>query len=144
VYLNPVRTGLLPGLDRRRGGRQAGCQDGAQAQSAVSGGDLLAQVSELAGPEHRGEDIRQSAEEKAERLVQEELGRLGWSGQNLAGRPKGDARKVRIAARLRQETTMTLAWIARRLQMGTPGHVSCLLYRTEPEAGDGKSENKLF
>jgi hypothetical protein len=65
------------------------------------------------------------AEEKAERIVQEELGRLGWSGQDLAGRPKGDARKVRIAARLRQETTMTLAWIARRLQMGAPGHVSC-------------------
>jgi hypothetical protein len=29
--------------------------------------ELLAQASELAGPEDRGEDIRQSAEEKAER-----------------------------------------------------------------------------
>jgi hypothetical protein len=105
--------------------------------------ELLAQVSELAGPEDRGEDIRQSAEEKAERIVEEELGRLGWSGQDLAGRPKGDARKVKIAARLRRETTVTLAWIARRVQMGAPGHVSCLLYRkerTEAEAGDGKRD----
>jgi hypothetical protein len=84
------------------------------------------------------------AASKAERIVQKALGRLGRSGQDLAGRPKGDARKVRIAARLRQETTMTLAWIARRLQMGAPNHVSCLLYRTKPEAGDGESENKLF
>jgi hypothetical protein len=61
---------------------------------------------------HRGEDIRQSAQEKAERIVQEELGRLGWSVQDLAGRPKGDPRKLRIAGRLRKETTMTLAWIA--------------------------------
>jgi putative transposase len=109
--------------------------------------ELLAQVSELAGPEHRGEDIRQSAQEKAERILQEELERLGWGAQDLAGRPKGDARKVRIAARLRKETTMTLAWIAQRLHMGAPGHVSCLLYRnekTDSEGGEENSENKWF
>jgi len=65
----------------------------------------------LAGPEHRGEEVRQSAQQKAERIVQEELGKLGWGVSELAGRPKGDARKVRIAERLRRETTMTLAWI---------------------------------
>jgi hypothetical protein len=63
-------------------------------------------VSELAGPEHRGEEVRQSAQQKAERVVQEELGKLGWDVADLAGRPKGDARKVRIAERLRRETTM--------------------------------------
>jgi len=31
---------------------------------------------------------------------------------------KGDPRKVRLACRLRQETTMTLKWIAVRLRMG--------------------------
>jgi len=34
---------------------------------------------------------------------------------------------VRIARRLRQETTMTLAWIAQRLNMGVWTHVSNLL-----------------
>jgi hypothetical protein len=65
--------------------------------------------------------------------------------QDLTGHPNGDARKVRIAARLRQETTMTLEWIAQRLHMGASGHVTCLLYRqerNEAEGGDGNSENK--
>jgi hypothetical protein len=31
---------------------------------------------------------------------------------------KGHRKKVEIALRLRRETTMTLAWIAQRLQMG--------------------------
>ena len=42
----------------------------------------------------------------------------GWSAQDLQGRRKGDPRKVRIAARLRRETTLTLEWIAERRCMG--------------------------
>jgi hypothetical protein len=103
--------------------------------------ELLAQVSELAGPEHRGEEVRQSAQQKAERIVQEELGKLGWGVSELAGCPKGDARKVRIAERLRRETTMTLAWIGHHLYMGAPGHVSCLLYRKESNQKQGEDEN---
>jgi hypothetical protein len=37
----------------------------------------------------------------------------------LAGKPKTDRAKARIALRLRRETTMTLARIAERLQMGS-------------------------
>ena len=47
-----------------------------------------------------------------------------------------------MAARLRRETTMTLAWIAQRLHLGAPGHVAYLLYRNNQEAGG--SENKSF
>ena len=64
----------------------------------------------------------QSAQAKAERIVQEELQALGWSGLDLQGRSKGDERKIKIAARLRRETTMTLRWIAERLDIGSPGH----------------------
>ncbi len=39
--------------------------------------------------------------------------------------------KLKIALRLRQQTTMTLAWIAQRLQMGTKTHLSHLLYWDE-------------
>jgi hypothetical protein len=35
---------------------------------------------------------------------------------------------VRLAERLRGETTMTLEWIAERLGMGTRGHLTHLLY----------------
>lgn len=104
--------------------------------------ELLAQVSEQAGSKHAGEDIRQSAQAKAEGIVQEELTRLGWAEPDLQGHRKGDGRKVSIAARLRRETAMTLAWIAERLHTAAPGHVACLLYRNDPEAGG--SENKVF
>lgn len=93
--------------------------------------ELLAQVEALAGPRHAGPEIQASALAKAERLAQEELGALGWTVQDLEGRRKSDAQKVRIAARLRRETTMTLAWIARRLCMGAPTHVAALLQRQE-------------
>jgi hypothetical protein len=46
----------------------------------------------------------------------------------LRSQRKGDPGKVKIAARLRQETVMTLKWIAQRLHMGAWTHVSnCLL-----------------
>jgi hypothetical protein len=40
---------------------------------------------------------------------------------------EGDAKKVRIAQRLRAELTMTLKWIAGELPMGAWTHVSNLL-----------------
>ena len=103
--------------------------------------ELLAQVTAQAGPRHTGEEVTESCQAKAERIVQQELKELGWSMQDLESRPKGDARKVKIAQRLRQETTMTLSWIAERLRMGTPGHVNCLLYR-KPREDAG--QNMLF
>jgi hypothetical protein len=61
------------------------------------------------------------------RLLQEEMGRAGWGEEALRQARKGDARKVRLAARLRKETAMSLKWIARRLAMGSWTHVSNLL-----------------
>ena len=40
----------------------------------------------------------------------------------------GDPEKIAIARRLREETTMTLAWVANRLKMGTKTHLAHLLY----------------
>ena len=115
--------------------------------------ELLAQISRQASPRHTGEDISQSALAKAERIVQEELGVLGWGERELSGYRKGHPGKIRIAARLRRETTMTLVWIGSRLHMGAPGHVSHLLYRKEAVQNQilltnnkeaQESENKLF
>lgn len=69
--------------------------------------------------ERYGKEIRESSEEKAGRLVRQELKRIGWKEADLEKARKGAPKKVKIALRLRQETTMTLAWIARRLHMGT-------------------------
>ena len=43
---------------------------------------------------------------------------------DLSCRRKGDKGKVQLARRLRTETTMTLRWIADRLQMGSWTYVS--------------------
>ena len=88
----------------------------------------MAQVSAQAGSWHYGEAVQEAAEAKAERLVTEELTKRKWKEQSLAARRKGDAEKVAIAQRLRRETTMTLAWIAERLQMGMKTHLAHLLY----------------
>ena len=45
--------------------------------------------------------------------------RSEWDEDQLQVRPKGHRSKVRLAHRLRQETTMRLTWIAERLQMGS-------------------------
>ena len=74
--------------------------------------ELLAQVERQAGPRHVGEEVTQSAQAKAQRIIREELEALGWGAHELADRRKGDPEKLRLATRLRRETTMTLAWIA--------------------------------
>jgi hypothetical protein len=90
--------------------------------------EWLAQISEKAGAGHCGEEIRKSADANAERLVLEELKKLGWGQEELRKRRKGDSAKLRIALRLRKETTMTLSWIAQPLEMGTKTQLSHPLY----------------
>jgi REP element-mobilizing transposase RayT len=81
--------------------------------------ELLAQMSERVGESHYGEERQESGEEKAERIVEEELKRRRWTESDLRERRKGDAEKVKLALRLRRESIMTLKWIAQRLQMGS-------------------------
>jgi REP element-mobilizing transposase RayT len=104
--------------------------------------ELLVQVNELAKSQHAGQEIREAGLAKAERISQEELHRLKWSAIDLRGRRKSDPDKIRIAARLRRETTMTLEWIANRLCMGAPTHLASLLQRQNSTAQN--SEKTLF
>jgi hypothetical protein len=60
--------------------------------------------------------------------VREELKRRGWKEQALPGLSKGDKNKVALARRLRQKTTMSLQWMARRPHMGSWTYVSNLLH----------------
>jgi hypothetical protein len=69
----------------------------------------------------------ETAEVKAQRIVAEEMARRGWKTGELEQRRKADAGKIKIARRLRAETTMTWGWIAERLAMGTAGYTAeCL------------------
>jgi len=57
---------------------------------------------------------------------------LGWLSREAEATgfdgAVGDPKKIKIALRLRKETTMTLAWIAKRLHLGAKTHPSHLLY----------------
>jgi putative transposase len=93
--------------------------------------ELLEQMAKKMGRNHGGGERQETAEAQAERIVVEELRRRKWGPSELERRRKGDQEKVRIARRLRMETTMTLNWIAQRLKMGTDGHVANCLRNKE-------------
>jgi putative transposase len=80
--------------------------------------ELLEQAATKRGQQHDGEAVRESAEQEANRVIREMLAAAKVAPTGLRNRLKGDALKVRIASRLRRETTMTWKWIAARLEMG--------------------------
>lgn len=80
--------------------------------------ELLEKIGQQKGRQHYGEELRQSDEQKAERLVALMLKREGWVPKDLRKQRKGHRIKARMAAQLRSETTMTWEWIARQLEMG--------------------------
>jgi len=80
------------------------------------------------GQSHSGELHRESAEQKADHVMIEEMSRLGWTEADLASRLKNDPCKLAMAARLRKETTLSIKWIAARLQMGTAKSLKPMLY----------------
>ena len=101
-------------------------------------------AAEQVGPNHYGADRRESGEEKAKRILAEGLKQLGWDETELRARRKGDRQKIALARRLRPETTMSLKWIARHLQMGSWTNVSNLLRQPAGEldlvAGDAATQ----
>jgi len=77
---------------------------------------------------HPSRERDETEQAKALRIVQEELKRRGWTRAALKRRRKGDEAKVALARRLREETAVSLRWIAENLYMGTWTHVSNRLY----------------
>ena len=123
-------------FEKRMEGRRA-AEDGQEFKKIVRGWclgseafreELLAQMKENR-KDHYGVELREADEVHAERLVVDELRRRRWKESELGERRKGDQEKIQIAERLRRETTMTLRWIAKRLNMGTWTHVSNCLVR---------------
>ena len=60
----------------------------------------------------------------------------------LRARRKGHRAKVKLARRLRQETAMSLKWIAQRLQMGSWTYASNLL--NEPKQTQPQAQKELL
>jgi replicative superfamily II helicase len=89
---------------------------------------IVEKVELRVGEGHSRRQRDETEERKAERIVAEAMKRLGWTKVELVRRKKGDAAKVALARRLRDETTVSLKWIAEKLHMGTWTHVSNRLY----------------
>jgi REP element-mobilizing transposase RayT len=131
------RRALAAGLEARRA-QEAGAEYREVRRGWCLGDEafrqeLLAQMQTRLGAEHYGVERHETAEARAERIVQAELKRRRWQEADLDRRSKGDMAKVALAARLRAETVMTVRWIAERLHMGSPGYVNLLLYRRRKE-----------
>ena len=65
--------------------------------------------------------------QRAWRIVSEALEEAAWDAERLENERKGHPTKVKLARRLRCETTMSLQWIAETLCMGSWTYVSNLL-----------------
>src|SRR5438034_1161936 len=98
--------------------------------------ELLGQMKKQMGAEHYGAEREETVEVQAEGIVVEEMKRRRWGEKELGRRAKGDSGKVAMAVRLRAETTVTVKWIAKRLQMGAPGYVNHLLYLQRKSEGE--------
>ena len=81
--------------------------------------EMLERMETRLGEHHSGELRRESAEGKAERIIAEELKRLGWTMTDLTLRRKSDPAKLQMASRLRAETPLSVKWLAHRLHMGS-------------------------
>jgi REP element-mobilizing transposase RayT len=100
---------------------------------------LLEQIEGKLGEHHSGEMRQESAQAKGERIIGEDLKRLRWSERDLQQRPKSEAKKLELAARLRRETTLTIRQIAERLHLGSWKSLNNKLYLRS--RGKGKRNN---
>ena len=82
--------------------------------------ECLEKMESQVGENHPGQIRLETAQAKAEGIVAEALAGRGWTLEDLVARPKSDPAKLALAARLRQETTLSVKQIAERLGLGKP------------------------
>lgn len=112
--------------------------------------ELLERMEGKLGLHHAGFLHRENSATRAERLIAQELARIGWTEADLASSRKNAPEKLALAARLRKETTLTIKEIAERLKMGTSKSANSKLHqfmRTDrtsaPGMAPGKSEVEI-
>jgi len=127
------RQRFAQAMEERRGKDQPGEWKAVRRGWFLGSGQLKEQLLErmgcAMGKHHGGEEKQETDEQKAERLLVRELTKRGWTEQELERRRKTDGVKVKIAARLRAESVMTMDWIAQRLRMGCRHTVANCLKR---------------
>ena len=123
-----TKAGIVPiseGVDARLSHLRRGWYWGSQAfsETAMELGKL--QLQSRADPTLRATLLRHAHDEDAaEGLVTEALGCLGLGPEELIRLNGSDPRKVAIAAGLKRNTSVSLAWISGRLKMKSAANVS--------------------
>jgi hypothetical protein len=109
----------------------------------LGGEKLLEMMGEQLGEHHASDLKRESAEARAERIIAEELRDLLWTSADLELRLKSDPAKLRIAARLRAETTLPIHWIASRLHLGTWKSANARIHAWKKTQTERKTANSM-
>lgn len=105
--------------------------------------ELLGQIAERMGVNHYGSERREMHEDKAERIIEQESKRLGLIDSNLAKMSKSHPKKILLALRLREETTMSVAWVAERLSMGSRNYATKLLHAERRQRSGKRLAGKI-
>lgn len=95
------------------------------------------------GDNHPGQTRIETARAKAGRILAEELARLEWTEEDLATQQKSHPIKLALAARLRQETTLTVKEIAERLHLGKPKGARTNLHKFMSQARPDTAQIQL-
>jgi REP element-mobilizing transposase RayT len=114
--------------EEARAGQRKGLPGGWCLGTSEFKNSLLERMRGQLGRNHSGVLRRESEWARADKIVAQELRRLGWRESDLTQRPKSDAAKVAMAARLRHQTTLTIGQIAQRLHMGSRNTLNNHLY----------------
>jgi len=120
-------------LDARRSHLRRGWYWGSQAFAA-----RVLQLGEATLKKARHRSTRTSAEARAhgeaeaERLLRGGLAAAGLSAQSLLASKGSDPRKVALARVIWQRTTVSMAWLARHLEMKSAANASQQLRRQKP------------
>ena len=105
--------------------------------------EILEKRSAGRGATYAGDEIKEHNQRAAESILAAGLAAQGLEEADLAELPKGAEQKAMVAWRIRKETTVPLAWIARRLQMGSASTVTRRALAMEREVKKSRRLRKL-
>jgi hypothetical protein len=95
------------------------------------------------GENHPGQTRIETAQAKAGRILAEELARLQWTEEDLATQQKSHPLKLALAARLGQETRLTVREIAEGLHLGKPKGARTNLHKFMSQARPDTAQVQL-
>jgi DNA mismatch endonuclease Vsr len=108
---------------------------------------MLEELEPVEGESAAGGRRQETAINKGDRIVAEELKRLQWTEADLRRCRKSDPEKMRIAARLRRETILSLRSIAARVGLGSSKSANAKLHtwmqaNGKPDGASAETKNQ--